>query len=163
MENTHLLSSHFRATSCCFSSYADQLQKYLWRAIAWLWFQKSHFLLHPVLSGFSTFFSPQTSVLNQSVSFPYLVLFWLHKHHLPLLFSFSTLRLLPPPYCHEPSDNFLQQLAFFATVIGSKVSRVAYFSLPVKSGLTLCFTHCYLTISLSEWWEENGRYFKCLL
>lgn len=34
--------------------------------------------------------------LNQSVSFPYLVLFWLHKHHLALLLSFSTLRLLPP-------------------------------------------------------------------
>lgn len=34
--------------------------------------------------------------LNQSVSFPYLVLFWLHKHHLALLFSLSTLRLLPP-------------------------------------------------------------------
>lgn len=50
-----------------------------------------------------------------------------------ILHSFlpSQLWIYLPPSWHEPSDNFLQQPAFFSTVIGRKGSPLVLFSLPV--------------------------------
>lgn len=73
-KNPSLFSSRWRCLILLFLL-CYQLLKQPCRAVAWLWLQRSLFLLHPVLPGFSTIFSPQSSVPNQPVSFPYLVLF----------------------------------------------------------------------------------------
>lgn len=120
----------FSLCRCLMLLFSCAQQKGPCRAVAWLWLQRSLFLLHPVLPCFSTIFSPQSSVLNWLVSFPYLVLFWLYKPHLSLLSSFSTLNHLLPSH-HKPSDHFLQQPAFLSTVTGSNGSLAVLFILPV--------------------------------
>lgn len=88
-----------------------ELQEQPCRAITWLWLQKSLFLLHPIPSVFSNTLPPQLSMLNQLVSFPYLLLLWLCKHDLALPSSFSTLNV-PSPILYEPRNIFLHQFVF---------------------------------------------------